>query len=162
DPGPRKSALGTYYGSESRVATPLTGGTRPANVTYTPLASALQTSRSIARGYELPLSWEYLADSRLAIAPLLSLRKLNEGPGFLMLPSARGTIYGTSKAGRNLVYSFQTDAPVAAPPGQYGDIAYIPYEDDTLTAMNIENGKLLWRLAMGGTSRQRPEVTDED
>ncbi|OAI55110.1 hypothetical protein AYO44_02935 [Planctomycetaceae bacterium SCGC AG-212-F19] len=162
DTGPRRSSLGTYYGSESRVATPLTSGNRPGNVTYTPLASALQTSQSLAKGYELPLSWEYLADSRLAIAPLLSLRKPGEGPGFLMLPSARGTMYGSSKAGRALVYSFQTEGPVSAPPGQYGDIAYIPYEDDTLVAMNIENGKLLWRVAMGGTSRRRPEVTDED
>jgi outer membrane protein assembly factor BamB len=159
--GARRSALGTFYASESRAVTPLTERSRPPNITYTPLASATQAALSLAQNYQLPLAWEYRADSRLELAPLVTLRK-PDSVGAVLLPSTAGITYGSSKIARQLLYSFQTEAPVSAPPGQYGDIAYIPYGNDILVAMNIENGRLLWRLAIGGTSRRKPQVTDED
>jgi outer membrane protein assembly factor BamB len=159
--GARVSTLGSYYGSESRVLTPLTGGNRPPTDTYTPLASALKTQQSRALGYEMTLEWEYLADSRLELAPLLSPRK-PDNPGYVLLTSAKGVMYGSSKIRRILIYSFESAAPVSAPPGQYGDIAYIPFANSTLQAMNIENGRMLWRLAIGGTTRHQPVVNDDD
>jgi outer membrane protein assembly factor BamB len=141
------------------VLSPLTAA--PPAMTYTPLASASDTGLSRgARGFRPPLIWEYRADSRLDVPPYLSLRK-PDNPGYMMLASSKGTVYGSAKAQRALIYSYQVD-PVSAFPAQYGDLIYIPYSNSTLVAMNLESGQLLWRQAIGGVSRRKPEATDED
>lgn len=158
--GIRTSALGQYYGTESRMISPLSSVSR-LNETYTPLATAYQTHLSRSAKQQLSLTWEYTTDGRLDFPPVLTLRT-QDNAGYLVLPSAKGTTYGSVKAVKALVYGFQTDAPASAPVAQYGDIAYMSYGDATLTAMNIETGKLLWRLPIAGTNRRKPVVTDED
>jgi len=157
----RKSSLGTYYATESWATTPLTSSSKPAQITYTPLATATAITQGLAKGYELPLVWQYSADARLDLPPLLTTRKADTS-GYLVLPTASGQMFGSSKVKRALAYSFRTAGAVSAPLGQHGDIAYIPYEDATVVAMNIETGRLLWRLAVGGVTRRKPIVTDED
>jgi outer membrane protein assembly factor BamB len=157
----RRSALGTFYPAESFATTPLTSSTKPPLMTYTPLASATQAQQGLAKGYQLSMIWEYSADSRINYAPVVSMRK-TDAPGYLMMPSAEGIVFGSVKIRRGLIYSFQTEAPVSAPMTQVGDIVYMAQANATLVAMNIESGKLLWRLAIGGITRIKPEVTDED
>ncbi len=157
----RRSAMGVLYGNDTRVNSPLTDPSKPPRVTSTPLTTAQQARMSLAGNFRLPLAWEYVAESRLDVAPLVSLRK-PDSPGVLMIPSSNGITYGTMKVEKALMYSFQTESPISAQPVQYGDIAYMPFGDATFIAMNIENSKLLWRLPTGGTSRIRPEVADED
>ena len=157
----RKSSLGTYYATESWATTPLTSTSKPAQITYTPLATATAITQGLAKGYELPLVWQYSADSRLEHQPLLTTRKPDTA-GYLMMPAVGGHMYGSSKVKRSLSYSFKTDGAVSAPMGQHGDIAYIPYENATMTAMNIETGRIYWRLAIGGVTRRKPIVTDDD
>lgn len=161
DPGQRRSALGVYYPSESFMTTPLTDPTHPPRITSTPLVTAQQSRMSLAGNYQLQQAWEYVADSALNVSPLLSMRK-PDSPGVMMIPSSSGVTYGTLKVEKVLMYSFQTESPVSAQPVQYGDIAYIPFRNATMIAMNIENGKLLWRLGTGGLSRTKPQVNDED
>lgn len=157
--GPRVSALGIPYPTESYATTPLSS--KPPPATYTPLASATQMGAAFGSNYQLPLNWEYTADSRLEFPPVVSMRR-PDSSGFLMLFSTRGYIYGSAKNQRLLVYSFKVESPPSAPVAQYGDFAYIVHEDATIDAMNIETGQQLWRLAIGGTIRRMPIVTDDD
>ena len=158
--GIRTSALGQYYGTESRMISPLSSVSR-LNETYTPLATAYQTHLSRSAKQQLSLSWEYTTDGRLNFPPVLTLRT-QDSAGYLVLPTAKGTTYGSVKAVKALVYGFQTEAPASAPTAQYGDIAYMSYDNATLVAMSIESGKLLWRLPIAGANRRKPVVTDED
>ncbi|MBL8797170.1 MAG: PQQ-binding-like beta-propeller repeat protein [Planctomycetia bacterium] len=158
--GTRRSALGGYYGTESRMLSPLSSDNRM-HETYTPLATANQTNLARSAKQQLSVAWEYTTDGRLEYAPLITLRT-QDTPGFLVVPSAKGTTYGSVKSVKALTYGFETEAPATAPMAQYGDIAYMSYGNATLSAMNIDTGKLLWRLPIAGTNRRKPIVTDED
>jgi outer membrane protein assembly factor BamB len=159
--GSRVSALGQYYASESYATSPLTSSSKPPQLTYTPLASATKTIQGLAQNYELPIVWDYVADSRIIVPPLVTMRK-PETNGYLMFFSEKGSVLGSAKPQKHLIYSYSSESPNSAPMAQYGDVAYIAHEDATVVAMNIENGRILWRLAIGGTTRRQPVVTDDD
>jgi outer membrane protein assembly factor BamB len=99
--------------------------------------------------------WEFNASLRLEAAPLVT-------PEYLFLASTDRTAFALGKEDRKLIYELQADTPISAPPGQYGEVAYVPSMDSTVYAVNIILGRALWRFNAGGRLDRRPVVTDEE
>jgi hypothetical protein len=81
---------------------------------------------------------------------------------FALAAETTGLLIGASKFRKVEVYSYQTEGPISADMGQYGDIGYIGSQDQNLYALNLQNGKMLWRFGSRGSILRAPQVTDED
>jgi outer membrane protein assembly factor BamB len=101
-------------------------------------------------------AWEYLFESgRLLLAPL-------QTPETLLFASTTGWIFSTSKFEQRERFRYQAEAPVSAPLGQHGDMAYVASEDFNLYAASIDAGRVRWRFTCGAPILQKPMVTDKD
>jgi outer membrane protein assembly factor BamB len=59
-------------------------------------------------------------------------------------------------------YDYQFNRDVSTAMGQHGVMAYIGSDDFTLYALNMVNGRLMWRYLSGAPIRRQPVVTDRD
>jgi outer membrane protein assembly factor BamB len=108
------------------------------------------------KGPQPRLLWEYtLGNGRLEQAPLLTTE-------FLTVADSNGVFFTTSKYVNRELWRFRAEAAVSAPLGQYGESAYIASQDFNVYALDIINGRILWRVLGGAPILQRPYVTDED
>ena len=99
--------------------------------------------------------WEYSAESRLEMTPLLT-------PEFVLLGGYTGTVYALNKFDGRALYRFAAGPPVTAQLGQYDLYAYIASQDFTIYALDILPGRTLWRFAGGGPIVAKPAVNDEN
>ncbi len=65
-----------------------------------------------------------------------------------------GTAEGITKlarerAGVGDLYRFAADGPILVPAGQFGNMAYLGSQDANVYALNINNGRMLWRYTAG-------------
>jgi outer membrane protein assembly factor BamB len=120
-----------------------------------PLSSSLESrTAGVARGPEPQLVWDYFAESRLELAPLVTSE-------FLLVPSYAGDFTALRKFDGGMQYHFQATAPLSAPLGQHNDKAYVGSEDFSVSALDIFGGHIHWRFLGAGPIRQKPEVNDE-
>jgi hypothetical protein len=104
--------------------------------------------------------WSHASNLRLEL-PILYTRE------FLVVPTPNGVVMALGKlpqegGGASEIYRFPTHSTIRVPAGHYEDTAYIGAEDANLYAVQVSNGKMLWRYTTGtGLSRQ-PAVTDQD
>lgn len=99
--------------------------------------------------------WEYSAESRIEMTPLLT-------PGLLLLGGYTGTMYALNKFDGNALYRFAAGPPLTAQLGQYDLIAYIASQDYTVYGLDIVPGRTLWRFAGGGPILAKPAVDDDN
>jgi outer membrane protein assembly factor BamB len=99
--------------------------------------------------------WEYSAESRIEMTPLLT-------PGLLLLGGYTGTMYALNKFDGNALYRFAAGPPLTAQLGQYDLIAYIASQDYTVYGLDILPGRTLWRFAGGGPILAKPAVDDDN
>jgi hypothetical protein len=99
--------------------------------------------------------WDYPVGTDLTQPPLLTST-------LITLAGADGSFFTTSKYINRVQYSFKSDAAVSAPMGQYGDTAYIGSQDYNLYAMDIPQGRILWRVLGGAPITRRPVVQDDE
>jgi outer membrane protein assembly factor BamB len=105
---------------------------------------------------EPEVAWTYLYEAgRLVHTPL----QTSEALGFA---TSDGQFLSTSKFTRRERFRFPTESGISAPPGQHGEMAYIPSDDFNLYAIRISSGKVIWRFTGGAEIKIKPEVTDKD
>ena len=85
--------------------------------------------------------WEYGAESRIEMTPLLT-------PEFLFLGGYTGTMYALNKFDGKPLYRFTAGPPLTAQLGQYDLLAYVASQDYTVYALDIVPGRTLWRLLL--------------
>ena len=107
------------------------------------------------RGPQPTLLWSYQGISRLEQAPLISAE-------LLFLAGADGTFFATSRDLRITLYRFQAGAALAAPVGQYNEMAYVASTEYDVYALDMLAGKITWRFVSGTPITRKPEVNDED
>jgi outer membrane protein assembly factor BamB len=108
-----------------------------------------------SRGPQPELLWEYHADTRLEQPPLLARDEI-------LLAGYDGTFFCTSKDLRHILYRFKANAPLAAPLGQYDDLAYVASTEYDVYALQMLIGKVTWHYVSGTPILRKPEVNDED
>jgi len=111
--------------------------------------------------FQLPVHWDYTTTSRIEYAPLL-VPKADKHPGFVLMGASDGVVSVSYKEPHDIVYTLKSERSIVAPMGQTGSVAYIPTKDNTVIALDIETGKVMWRFSVGGPILYRPEATDED
>jgi outer membrane protein assembly factor BamB len=99
--------------------------------------------------------WEYSAESRIEMTPLLT-------PEFILLGGYTGTMYALNKFDGKVLYRFAAGPPLTAQLGQYDLLGYIASQDYTVYALDIVPGRTLWRFAGGGPILAKPAVDDEN
>jgi PQQ-like domain len=120
-----------------------------------PLSSSPESrTAGVPSGPQPQLAWDYAAESRLELAPLVTAE-------FLLVPSYAGSFAAMRKFDGGLQYRFQATAPLSAPLGQHNDKAYVGSEDFSVSALDISAGQILWRFLGAGPIRRKPEVNDE-
>ena len=98
--------------------------------------------------------WDYSAESRIEMTPLLT-------PEFILLGGYTGTLYAINKFDGQPLYRFPAGPPLTAQLGQYNLIAYVASQDYTVYALDILPGRTLWRFAGGGPILAKPAVDDD-
>jgi outer membrane protein assembly factor BamB len=109
-------------------------------------------------GPEPEMAWDLLFEAgRVSITPVQSAEAL-------LSATSNGWIFAMAKFERHERFRLQADAPVAAPLGQHGDIAYIASEDYNVYAVDIaaDRVRVHWRFITGSPILQKPAVTDKD
>jgi outer membrane protein assembly factor BamB len=169
DSGPAASRQGTASGSpSSRTSMSALGVSGQAVSAISAISSLGQSVRSIsaisssmesheagvARGPQPQFVWDYVAESRLELAPLISTN-------YLLVATYAGSFTAMRKLDGGLQYHFQATAPLSAPLGQHGDMAYVGSEDFSVSALDMFAGQVHWRFLGAGPIRQKPEVNDE-
>ena len=124
-----------------------------------PLSSATQSTLvSGALGAQPQYLWDYVTETRpetrVEQASILSA-------DYLLQAGANGLFFVISKYQPHVYYHFQADAPISAPLGSHGEIAYVASEDFRVYALDIVTGTILWRFVSGGPIYQQPRATDD-
>ncbi|MFL5242581.1 MAG: PQQ-binding-like beta-propeller repeat protein [Gemmataceae bacterium] len=101
------------------------------------------------------LIWEYPLDAQVEQTPAIT----NE---FLMMPGLNGLLFVLTKANGKREYRLPLASTISLALASYGENAYIAAEDQTLYAINIVLGKVLWRFSSGTAILRAPEVSEED
>jgi outer membrane protein assembly factor BamB len=83
-------------------------------------------------------------------------------PEAVVAVDTSGIFFALSTRYERVELPFSFDAPYVTPPARLGDILYLAGKDDTLYAVDLTTGRLVWRLVRGGQIMYKPEVTDED
>src|SRR5207247_7148085 len=104
-----------------------------------------------ARGPQPQMVWDYVGESRLELAPLVTAE-------YLLVANFAGTFIAMRKFDGATQCRFQAVAPLSAPLGQHNDTAYLGSEDYSVSALDIFGGRILWRFLGAGPIRQKPEV----
>jgi outer membrane protein assembly factor BamB len=99
--------------------------------------------------------WDYPVLGRLEQAPLLA-------DEYILVADSNGTFFVNIKDDRGEKYRFQANAPLSATLAQYGAVAYVPSRDFSVFALDIPNGRILWRFTADRNIVRKPAVTDED
>ena len=120
-----------------------------------PLAPIGASGQAVSTGPQPQFLWEYLADSRLELAPLFTAN-------FVLVASYNGVFYVMSNEDGRHLYRLQAGPPLTAPLGQLGEIAYVASEDYSVYALDVIPGHVLWRFAAGGPVQRRPIATQND
>jgi outer membrane protein assembly factor BamB len=107
-------------------------------------------------GPRASIVWSHpFTGGRLEQAPLLTEE-------FVTLAATDGTFFTTSKFLNRVLYSFQAEAALSAPMGQYGETAFVPSTDYLTYSLDIVTGRILWRVLGGAPILRKPEVFDEE
>lgn len=107
------------------------------------------------------------------VRSMISSPPRRDNPGTLIANGFQG-LTGIYKFPNSMLYQIDPDSPVSAPMETHWsllkedgkdklfDIAYIPFENGTLFAMDIDGGRIMWRYAGKQPIYQKPAVTDRD
>jgi outer membrane protein assembly factor BamB len=122
--------------------------------------SVLDAGEEVATGPQPVLVWEAVTGVRIETRPLV-------GHDRILAVGAEGTAVAfdkqpTSGGRASLTYQFDADAPISVPAGQFGDMAYIGAQNANLYAVNIANGRVLWRHTSGQSASHRPAALEQD
>jgi outer membrane protein assembly factor BamB len=136
------------------------GDPRRSTGSVSSLTSAREASAEEAVG-PMPIRvWEEVASLRLEFPALYARDRL-------VLPTPGGTVLALAKIPTESgvaaeAYRFSTDSPITVPAGHFEDIAYIGAQDANLYALEMSNGRVVWRHTAGSPIIRQPAVTDQD
>jgi outer membrane protein assembly factor BamB len=100
-------------------------------------------------------AWGFRTAGQILQPPLLA-------QGQFSVISTDGTLLSVNQFDGQPRYDFKFQGGAIASAAQYGSIAYAGSDDYTLYAIDMRNGRLLWRLLSGGPIVQPVRTTDAD
>jgi hypothetical protein len=120
-------------------------------------------------GEELPtgpapvLVWNAQTNLRLEFQPVV-------GRESVMAVGAEGAAIGIYRAAREVGgtgawrerFRFDADAPIHAPAGKFGEVAYVGSTNANLYSVSLLNGRVLWRYTAGQPISHRPAALEKD
>lgn len=105
--------------------------------------------------HHLPHLWDYLAPTRIEQTPVVTGEQI-------LLAGVNGMFIGLDKFTRRRHFDFKAEAGVTAPIAQYAETAFLASRDFYLYALDLQSGKMAWRVLTGGPIPNRPNVNDQD
>jgi outer membrane protein assembly factor BamB len=100
------------------------------------------------------LLWDYNTTKRAYERPVIGARTV-------MIASNDRFTYFLNRAGLGPT-EFSTEAPISAPIGQYGEMAYIADRDGVIYAVDLARRVVLWRYTANSSVTTMPQATDAD
>ena len=101
------------------------------------------------------IRWRYQTNKAITVTPL-------PGDRLVYFTSRNGSMYAVSAQRRELVFQFETDAPLTAPLVRYKDSLLLSTEDFRIYSLNLENGGVRWQFVTGLKISKSPQVIEED
>jgi outer membrane protein assembly factor BamB len=122
--------------------------------------SVLEAGEEVAEGPQPVQAWQAVTGVRLESRPLIGHERVVAvgADGTAVAYDRSPTIGGRASE----IYRFDAEAAVNVPAGQFGDAAYIASQDANLFALNMVNGRVLWRFTSGGAAMHRPAALEQD
>ncbi len=136
------------------------GDPRRTTGSVSPLTSTREASAEELTG-PMPLRiWEEVSSLRLEFPALYARDRL-------VLPTPGGTVLALAKIPTETglaveAYRFSTDSPITVPAGHFEEMAYVGAQDANLYALEITNGRVVWRHTAGSPIIRQPAITDQD
>jgi len=99
------------------------------------------------------LAWTYRTGGRVPYAPVTT-------GTIVCVPSEDGSLYGLDVKNHKPKFQFETDQPLGAPIGQFGNQIVVATKDLKVYSLNADTGALKWEVLMGVNVRQQPRIID--
>ncbi len=131
-----------------------------ASVSYlTP--SARDASMDEVTGPQPKRLWTEVTSLRLELPIVYTIEHLLlPSPGGIVLAMAKVPQEGSATAAEK--YRFNTNSTIRVPAGHYEDMTYVGTDDANLYALQVSNGRVVWRYTAGTAVSRPPAVTAED
>jgi len=101
------------------------------------------------------IRWTYQTGDTINTPPIVTSRAL-------LFASQDGSLYSVTINNRQLVFQFETDAPISASLAEFGKSIYLASEDQNLYCLNILNGIVRWRIRTSFPLRKPVTVLDDN
>jgi outer membrane protein assembly factor BamB len=159
-PRPELVALGTADERRRAEINELLRHERKSTATVTRFTTVGAASEELPTGPQPTLVWETVIAPRLELTPLLTRETV-------FIAGADGTTIGLGKALRGVgdvseTFRFQADGAISVQPGQFQETLYLASQDGNLHAINLRNGRVIWRYTTGQPFLRRPAVLEKD
>lgn len=147
----RTVTVGSSFDNRSATISVRTVGGRTA-VGGIDIKKAFSTLASTHSPY---LIWDHQTSKRVQERPVIGMRTV------LVATNEKLAILVRRIDGAKPV-DLPTEAPIAAPIGQYADMAYLADRDGVVYAVDLDRGVYLWRHTTNGAITSMPQATDDD
>lgn len=101
------------------------------------------------------IRWTYQTGNAISTPAIVTNRSL-------LFASQDGSLYSVTLNDRQLVFQFESDAPISANLAEYEKSVFLASEDQNLYCLNLLNGILRWRIRTSFPLRKPVTVLDND
>jgi outer membrane protein assembly factor BamB len=99
--------------------------------------------------------WTYQVGGLINQAPVAT-------PTRFFVADSTGEFLVLNKEAPQIRYQYRTEAPLAAPLAQHGEMVYAACLNSRVYAVDADGGRVLWQFSLVAPATHRPAVTDED
>jgi outer membrane protein assembly factor BamB len=136
------------------------GENRRTTAAVGPLVDVLESALEEEVGPQPTRVWRDLTSLRIELPPLFTRESL-------VIPASEGTVIAFARLPREdgvpvEKYRFPLDGELRMAAGQFEEMVYLGAQDANLYALEVPNGKLVWRHTAGTPITRKPAVTEED
>jgi outer membrane protein assembly factor BamB len=159
-PRPELVALGSPEERERAEINEILRKERRGTATVTRFTTVGAAGEAMPTGAQPSLVWDDVIEPRIGLTPLLTRDSV-------VIPGKEGLVVGLGKVVRASgevaeTFRFQADGPIIVQPGQFQETLYLASQDGNLHAINLRNGRVIWRFTTGQPFVRQPAVLEKD
>jgi hypothetical protein len=111
----------------------------------------LYTKKLLPEWGYLSVLWRYKSRKQVSTSAVITNR-------LVAFASEDGTLYSVTKRDRDLLFQFETDAPLSAPPVVFRDSLLLASQDAKVYSIGLNNGRYNWQFSTGNAIISAPII----
>lgn len=133
---------------------------KKASVVIPSFTGVMEANRPEPTGPRPVKAWSSFPNMRIDLKPILTRDTI-----FMVSPEGEALSMVRYARDRDVppeIFRFRAEGSITAPPGTYGDFAYLGAGDGNVYALNMINGRMVWRHTIGPAVTRHPVALEND